>query len=460
MWGIRLLSSSAQRNIIVLLCLITDALLLWIALSVASLSRAETLIYLDGMQRLYFEQGLILVTYIAACVYMGAYQPSRITDRFDTIYFVCLALFGVAVVQVAVATLAPRDYFAISRRELMLAPVLGAVLVCGWRFLFCGLAPRFGSLHRTFYIFGDHEECGRVADEITKNDAFWAEACRMTLEEARRIVAEAAAEQRPNPFADRDAVIASARGIADMEGTIHTLEFCEANFSRVYLYPSLHDLLLFRHSDLIAVAGIPLIELTNKQAWQPYAQMKRSVDILASGVGLLLAAPICIATIIAIKVTSPGPIFYTQERMGRHGRTFPLYKFRSMVTDAEAKTGPMWARANDDRVTPVGRFIRKHRVDEIPQLLNVLKGDMSLIGPRPERPHFHKEFCEKWPLFDRRLEVRPGVTSLSHVLGSYSSEPEDRLRYDLMYISSLSPLNDIKIAFATVRVVLGAKGAQ
>jgi len=454
------LSSSAQRNIIVLLCLVTDVLLLWIALSLASLSRAETLIYLEGMQHLYFEQLFVLGTYVAACVYTGAYQPSRITDRFDTIYFVCLALAGAAVFHVAVATLAPRDYFSISRRELMLAPLLGAVLVCSWRFLFCGLAPRFGSLHRTFHIFGDHEECGRVAEEISKNDAFWADARRMSLDEARAQLEAAAARGESNPFADGDAIIASARGIADMERTIHTLEFCEAHFSRVYLYPSLHDLLLFRHSDLIAVAGIPLIELTNKQAWQPYAQMKRSVDILASGVGLLLAAPICIATMIAIKVTSPGPVFYTQERMGRHGRCFPLYKFRSMVTDAEAKTGPMWASANDSRVTPVGRFIRKHRIDEIPQLINVLKGDMSLIGPRPERPHFHKEFCEKWPLFDRRLEVRPGVTSLSHVLGSYSSEPEDRLRYDLMYISSLSPLNDIKIAFATVRVVLGAKGAQ
>ena len=146
--------------------------------------------------------------------------------------------------------------------------------------------------------------------------------------------------------------------------------------------------------------------------------------------------------------------------MGRHGRTFNLYKFRSMRTDAEAATGAVWASANDDRVTPIGRFIRKHRIDEIPQLINVLKGDMSLIGPRPERPKFHAEFCEQWPLFDRRLEVRPGVTSLSHVLGSYSSKPEDRLRYDLMYISSLSPLNDFRIALATVRVVLGAKGAQ
>ncbi len=188
--------------------------------------------------------------------------------------------------------------------------------------------------------------------------------------------------------------------------------------------------------------------------------MKRSVDILTASAGHLMTSPICIATALAVKFSSPGPIFYSQERMGLNGKHFNLYKFRSMVTDAEQQTGPVWARVNDDRVTPVGRFIRKHRVDEIPQLLNVLKGDMSLIGPRPERPHFHEEFCAKWPLFARRLAIRPGVTSLSHVLGSYDSDPEDRLRYDLMYISSFSPVVDMKILVATVRVVLGAKGAQ
>ncbi len=451
---------ATQRQIIILLCLLTDALLLWVCLSLASLTRANTLIYLDSMEQLYVEQAVVLLSYLAACAFAGAYQPSRITDRFDTMYFVCLGLFGMAILHVAAATMLPRDMIAISRRELLIAPALGAVLVCAWRYIFCDLAPRFGSLHRVFYIFGDHAECGRVADEISKNDAFWADAQRVTLEDAKAKLAEFKAKGQASPFADEDAIVAIARDSKEADAANRLLEFCEANFSRVYLYPSFHDLLLFRRSELKAVAGIPLIELTNKRAWRPYAQMKRGVDILVGLAGLFFALPIVLTTALAIKLTSPGPIFYTQERMGLHGRRFPLYKFRSMVTDAEAKTGPMWAKANDDRVTPVGRFIRKHRIDEIPQLINVLKGDMSLIGPRPERPHFHAEFCEKWPLFDRRLEVRPGVTSLSHVLGSYSSEPEDRLRYDLMYISSLSPLNDIKILFATVRVVLGAKGAQ
>ena len=269
--------------------MVTDALLLWIALSLVSLSRADTLIYLDNIERLYFEQALVLVSYLGACVYFGAYQPSRITDRFDTMYFVSLALFGMAAAQVLLATLAPRDYLAISRRELLLAPVVGVMLVCAWRFVFCSLAPRFGSLHRMFYIFGDETESAKVADEIARNDTFWAEAKRATLDEVKAELTAVTENGAPNPYLDRDAIIASARESSDIAATTKALEFCEAHFGRVYLYPSLHDLLLFRHTNLLAVAGIPLIELTNRDAWQPYAQLKRSVDLAASLVGLLLA---------------------------------------------------------------------------------------------------------------------------------------------------------------------------
>lgn len=449
-----------QRQVIVLLCFATDALLLWLSLSLAALSRAETLIYLDSMRMLYLEQIVLLALYLAACVYTGAYQPSRITDRFDTLYFVTLALVGVGVLSVIVASLLPRDYIALSRRELMLAPLLGVVLVGGWRFIFCRIAPRFASMHQEFHIFGTGPECDRLAAEINSNDAYWADAVRIRLIDAQLEVERARAQGLPNPFAQKDAIVASANGEAALEDAIEKLEFCENHFGRVYIYPTLNDMLFFRNSELKAVAGIPLVELKNRQTLRPYAQLKRLVDIVVSLTGLLLALPICLVTALAVKLSSPGPVFYTQERMGLNGRRFKLYKFRSMVEGAENETGPTFASANDARVTPVGRFIRQHRIDEIPQLFNVLKGDMSLIGPRPERPHFHDTFCARWPLFERRLEVRPGVTSLSHVLGSYSSEPEMRLRYDLMYISSLSPLNDIKILFATVRVVLGAKGAQ
>jgi lipopolysaccharide/colanic/teichoic acid biosynthesis glycosyltransferase len=175
---------------------------------------------------------------------------------------------------------------------------------------------------------------------------------------------------------------------------------------------------------------------------------------------LLVAAPLMALVAVAVRLTSPGPALYVQERLGRHGHPFRLYKFRTMVAGAEEQTGPVWARENDPRVTGLGCFLRRHRLDELPQLWNVLRGDMSLVGPRPERAHFYDEFRKTWPLFDRRLEVRPGLVSLSHVLGGYDMAPDDRLRYDLMYIGSVSAATDLKVLLASVRVVVGGKGAR
>jgi len=183
------------------------------------------------------------------------------------------------------------------------------------------------------------------------------------------------------------------------------------------------------------------------------------MDLIFGLVALPVVLVVSIPVGIAIKGTSRGPVVYSQERMGKGGRKFRLYKFRSMVVDAEAATGPVWAQDNDARVTRVGRFLRRHRIDELPQVVNVLRGDMSLVGPRPERPALHAEFCGQLPLFERRLAVRPGLTSLSHILGSYSSEPGDRLRYDLVYIGSMSFLADVRILLGTIRIVLGGKGA-
>ena len=449
-------TAKLERRLVLVLCLLCDAAILWAAMDIATLSRLPTLVYLDSLWLLQRDQLVCLVVYLLGIAIAGAYNPVRITDRFDCVYFTCLGLAGAAVPVLVVARAIPREYLAISGRELVIGPVLGAVALCWWRFYFAGLASRFRSVHRSFYVLGDETEGRRIAAGISARQDVRAEARYMGFDALKAALAEL--DNGAKPMTGRAAIIVGAP--ENRREAVAILELCEAHFGRTFLYPSLQDLIFFGRSRLLAIAGVPLVEVANRQLFSPYVYCKRGVDLFCAGVGLLLASPICVTTAVAIKVTSPGPILYTQERMGLNGKRFRLYKFRSMVTDAESKTGPVWARSNDARVTPVGQFIRKHRIDEIPQLVNVLKGDMSLIGPRPERPHFHQEFCEKWPLFQRRLMVRPGVTSLSHVLGSYDSEPSDRLRYDIMYISSLSLLNDLKILIATVRVVLGAKGAQ
>ena len=189
---------------------------------------------------------------------------------------------------------------------------------------------------------------------------------------------------------------------------------------------------------------------------------KRLVDLVAAGVGLLLAAPVMGLVALAVKMTSSGPAVYRQERVGLHGRVFTVLKFRSMRQDAEASTGAVWAVKNDNRVTPIGRFLRKSRLDELPQLLNVLKGDMSLVGPRPERPEFVKQLTEKIPFYGQRHVLRPGLTGWAQVRYTYGSTVEDameKLQYDLFYIKNLSIPFDLFVIFSTIKTVILRRGA-
>ncbi len=191
-------------------------------------------------------------------------------------------------------------------------------------------------------------------------------------------------------------------------------------------------------------------------------RLKRALDVLISLVVLVPAAPVMLLTAIAIRLESPGPVIYKQDRVGLFEKEFTVYKFRSMRTDAE-KNGAVWARAHDDRITRVGRFIRKVRIDELPQIWNILKGDMSFIGPRPERMTFVKELKKQIPYYSLRHTVKPGLTGWAQVSYPYGASVEDsfrKLEYDLYYIKNISILLDITIILKTVGVVLFPKGAR
>jgi sugar transferase (PEP-CTERM system associated) len=189
---------------------------------------------------------------------------------------------------------------------------------------------------------------------------------------------------------------------------------------------------------------------------------KRLLDIAAASIGLFLSIPIQIAVALAVKLTSPGPILYSQQRVGRDGRIFTMWKFRSMRQDAEAKTGAVWARQDDDRVTSVGRLLRRARLDEIPQLWNVLIGEMSLVGPRPERPEFVAGLTRDIPFYGQRHVVKPGLTGWAQVRYTYTATVEDamkKLQYDLFYVKHMSVWLDIYIMLRTVKVVMLGRNA-
>lgn len=187
---------------------------------------------------------------------------------------------------------------------------------------------------------------------------------------------------------------------------------------------------------------------------------KRLLDILFGVIGLIISAPFILVFGIIIKLTSPGPVFFKQERVGYMGKNFKVIKLRSMRNDAEAKTGAVWAKKNDPRVTPVGRFMRKTRIDEMPQFWNVLKGDMSLVGPRPERPELTEKFYKQWPEFPQRLRIIPGITGYAQVNGGYDISPKEKCHLDNYYIKHHSFLFDIKIALQTIKTMFTGDGAR
>lgn len=191
--------------------------------------------------------------------------------------------------------------------------------------------------------------------------------------------------------------------------------------------------------------------------------VKRGFDLVCSCILFLVFLPVMVITALIIRLESPGPIFYRQQRVGLNGRPFDVIKFRSMVTDAEKDGAPRWATVGDDRVTRVGRFIRKVRIDELPQIYCVLKGDMSLVGPRPERPYFVEQLTEKIPYYAVRQSVKPGVTGWAQVRYHYGATVEDsqeKLNYDLYYVKNHTLFLDLVILFETIAVVLMAKGSR
>jgi exopolysaccharide biosynthesis polyprenyl glycosylphosphotransferase len=188
-----------------------------------------------------------------------------------------------------------------------------------------------------------------------------------------------------------------------------------------------------------------------------YYLIKQTFDITISLFALLFLSPLFVLVSLLIKLDSPGPIFYKQERIGVNGQPFSIIKFRTMKNDAE-KNGPQWANQNDSRITKIGHYLRKYRIDELPQFINIAAGDMSLIGPRPERLVFIEEFEKELPDFRNRLQVKPGITGWAQIHGGYELTPKEKLEFDLYYIFNHSLVLDIKIMMKSIPVILFAKG--
>ena len=194
-----------------------------------------------------------------------------------------------------------------------------------------------------------------------------------------------------------------------------------------------------------------------------FEQFKKCFDVIVGSIGLVVSLPVMGLTAAFIKMVSSGPAFYTQERVGLNGKIFRIYKMRTMTVDAEKYTGAVWAQEDDPRLIPLGKFIRRAHLDELPQFVNVLRGEMSIVGPRPERPVFVKQLSKEIPCYTKRLSVKPGITGLAQVVHKYDETIKDvkkKVKYDLLYIREMCLMVDIRILLRTIVVAVQGKGAR
>lgn len=237
------------------------------------------------------------------------------------------------------------------------------------------------------------------------------------------------------------------------------VKYCYEIGIRSYSIPKISDILL-RSSDELNLFDTPLLLSRNLGLSIEQEFMKRLEDIIVSIIMLLVFSPIFLIVFVGIKCTDRGPVFYQQERLTKEGRTFMIYKFRTMVVDAEKQTGPVLTSEHDPRVLPIGRILRAVRLDELPQLLNILVGDMSVVGPRPERPALAKEIEEGIPEFSYRLKVKAGLTGYAQVYGKYNTTSYDKLKLDLTYIRRYSLLLDLKLIIMTPKIMFMKESSE
>lgn len=359
---------------------------------------------------------------------------------------VVTGIFGVMV-----ATMALTYWFrgfAFPRSVLLLAALLQVILVCSWRYL-SGHIERWLFGRRRLLVVGPPAEAAKVLGKLFELPRGWFE--------VRGVLAPEELDALPSELPQVDAVLVVPSLSREQKAAI--LSRCLQARREAYMVPDFYDIMV-SGSSMFQLDDLPVVEIQDIRLTWLQRAIKRALDLTLSGLGLLLGLPLFILSAVAVTFSSPGPVFYTQERVGYRGRTFLLYKFRTMVKDAEKLTGPVLAQEKDPRITPVGKILRATRLDELPQLINVIKGDMSIVGPRPERPYFVNKFASEIPNYHYRHLVKPGLTGLAQIYGKYTTSAEDKLRFDLYYIRNYSLWLDLKIILQTIPVTLGGEGAQ
>ncbi len=407
---------------------------------------------------------LITVLYLAGGYVYGLYEPERTEGTWGVVRAVAQAVTLGTVLTAAIAFFAGPRFFSFSRLVIVIAYALQFVTLVGWRLAALRLTPITWPEQRVL-IVGVNAEAIELARELADR-AEWG---HRLVGFVRRDAGEHAAGELTAP------VLGVADGIADIVRAQNADRIIIA--SPVALRELVEDIALANELDVTievvpelyeifigtvdsTVSDIPLMQLTRPATPGWFTVTKRVLDFFWALALLLVLSPVLLVVSAAVLVSMGWPVFFVQERVGRGMEPFSLIKFRTMVRDAEKHTGPVLATENDTRITGLGQFLRRYRLDELPQLVNILLGQMSFVGPRPERRFFVDRYLEDIPGYRERFAVKPGVTGLAQVSGSYATTAERKLKYDLIYMYHQSLLMDAQILVETLRVVLTGRGAR
>lgn len=321
----------------------------------------------------------------------------------------------------------------VSRAAVVIAGILSVFFLCLWRMPFARSVRHVFCQHEVTLVSADpHKWRFRLSGHMSIRHALTPSSFLEAPPITDRIIVT------PDvPIENRERIVAWALR--------HQVD--------LYVVPNTYEILL-SSSRLTQIGDVPLMTVYRLAMPIELRAVKRAVDLAGAMLLSVIFLPVLLIVPLLIWLEDRGPVFYRQRRVGRDGHDFELVKFRTMVPDAEKTTGPVWARADDPRVTRIGKFLRATRLDELPQILNVLRGEMSLVGPRPERPEFVAEFSQRNLMFRAREAVKPGITGLAQVLGRYDSDPDTKLRFDLLYITRWTLSLDLVILLWTIPVML------
>ena len=420
----------------------------------------------DTLLVLQYENGVYKILAIAAlamvCLhYFDLYDPQRLPSSGETYFRLLVVLGALSFTLAAVGYFFPG--FLIGQGVFVTGLSILTLALLGWRSAYTWVI-RQPYLRERVYVLGAGERAKRLVEVLRARkelgmDVVGGPGVVGNGSLSRETLASTLTALQKNRGVDRVIV-----AMADRRGTMPVRELLDLRLSGIKVEEA--TALLEKVSGKIEVDELSPSWLIFSEGFRlnpSFLMARRFISTVVSLAGLLLVLPLLPLMALAVKLTSPGPVLYRQKRVGRYGVLFDCYKFRTMRADAEAEAGPTWAGDDDRRITPVGRFLRRARLDEIPQLWNVLRGDMGFVGPRPERPEFVEWLSREVPYYHLRHIVRPGLTGWAQVRYQYGAsleESKEKLRYDLYYIKNISLSLDLLIVLHTVKIVLLGRGSR